>query len=410
MNMPHRGAVCAQMGERALEMNMIAKRRVGGMGAEHWVAGMLALFAGSSACGQSLHWSLRQVIGGPSPRTDFGMVFDSVRGVTVLYGGGSYLGDTWQWDGTAWSQLPVSGPPARNGHAMSYDSTRGVSVMFGGFGSGVGGAANALQDTWEWNGSAWVQRQVTGPSARYAHGMAYDSVRHITVLFGGDAGTGPASDTWEWDGTAWTARGTGGPPGRYNFAMAFDAGRGMTVVFGGVNRSGPGGELVPLGDTWEWNGTAWTQRLITGPAARQWPSMSYDSGRGTVVLFGGRAAGQVFGDTWELSGPGWSRRAIQGPTARAAGGLAYDSRLRLSLVFGGASMSNTLGDIWELGCYGNCDHSTTPPVLNANDFQCFLSGFAAGQAFANCDGSALSPVLNVNDFQCFLNAFAAGCL
>jgi hypothetical protein len=60
-------------------------------------------------------------------------------------------------------------------------------------------------------------------------------------------------------------------------------------------------------------------------------------------------------------------------------------------------------------CYANCDGSSLAPVLNVNDFQCFINNFAAGVGYANCDGSTSSPVLNVNDFQCFLNAFAAGC-
>ena len=60
-------------------------------------------------------------------------------------------------------------------------------------------------------------------------------------------------------------------------------------------------------------------------------------------------------------------------------------------------------------CYANCDQSTAAPILNANDFQCFLNQFAAGESAANCDGSTAEPVLNANDFQCFLNAFAAGC-
>lgn len=60
-------------------------------------------------------------------------------------------------------------------------------------------------------------------------------------------------------------------------------------------------------------------------------------------------------------------------------------------------------------CYANCDGSTAVPVLNANDFNCFLNKFAAGDAFANCDGSTMAPVLNANDFNCFLNRFAAGC-
>jgi hypothetical protein len=28
---------------------------------------------------------------------------------------------------------------------------------------------------------------------------------------------------------------------------------------------------------------------------------------------------------------------------------------------------------------------------------------------ANCDNSTINPVLNVNDFSCFLNQYAAGC-
>ncbi len=60
-------------------------------------------------------------------------------------------------------------------------------------------------------------------------------------------------------------------------------------------------------------------------------------------------------------------------------------------------------------CVGNCDLSTVAPVLNVNDFQCFLNAFAAGDMSANCDSSTSPPILNVNDFSCFLNAFAAGC-
>jgi hypothetical protein len=60
-------------------------------------------------------------------------------------------------------------------------------------------------------------------------------------------------------------------------------------------------------------------------------------------------------------------------------------------------------------CYANCDGSTTPPVLNVNDFTCFLNRYAANDSYANCDGSTVPPVLNVNDFTCFLNRYAQGC-
>jgi len=60
-------------------------------------------------------------------------------------------------------------------------------------------------------------------------------------------------------------------------------------------------------------------------------------------------------------------------------------------------------------CYPNCDHSTAVPILNVQDFSCFLTRFASGDSYANCDGSTAPPVLNVQDFSCFLTKFATGC-
>jgi lysophospholipase L1-like esterase len=69
-------------------------------------------------------------------------------------------------------------------------------------------------------------------------------------------------------------------------------------------------------------------------------------------------------------------------------------------------------------CYANCDGSTTAPILNVEDFSCFINRFAEAQSlpheqqlahYANCDGSTTPPVLNVEDFSCFINRFAAGC-
>jgi len=60
-------------------------------------------------------------------------------------------------------------------------------------------------------------------------------------------------------------------------------------------------------------------------------------------------------------------------------------------------------------CYANCDGSTTSPILNVNDFSCFINRYAGGDSYANCDGSTVAPVLNVNDFLCFQTRFAAGC-
>ena len=91
---------------------------------------------------------------------------------------------------------------------LVYDSARGVLVLFGGFyWNPDTGDIVLLGDTWEYDGVNWVQRSpASNPSARYYHAMAYDSARGVTVLFGGHDTRDRLNDTWEWDGTNWTQR------------------------------------------------------------------------------------------------------------------------------------------------------------------------------------------------------------
>ena len=76
-------------------------------------------------------------------------------------------------------------------------------------------------------------------------------------------------------------------------------------------------------------------------------------------------------------------------------------------------VSNACGSVASPGtqlrvrCWVNCDGNTSSPLLSAEDFQCYLNEFAAGNSYANCDGSTAPPILNINDFCCFLNKYAA---
>jgi hypothetical protein len=101
---------------------------------------------------------------------------------------------------------------------------------------------------------------------------------------------------------------------------------------------------------------------------------------------------------------GWS--AAGSPALYLADGVHYTA-------LGGRTKAATemlLLDSYVVSpCYANCDHSTSAPVLNVNDYTCFLNRFAAGDSRANCDGSTIAPVLNVNDFTCFANRYAVGC-
>jgi hypothetical protein len=125
--------------------------------------------------------------------------------------------------------------------------------------------------------------------------------------------------------------------------------------------------------------------------------------------------------TYIVTGPGsypvdWAQSivVISGVPAATSGRLAF----RYFVENGGptGANSNYIGIdevVYTAGgpapCYANCDSSTTPPILNVNDFICFQGKFAAGDPTANCDESTTPPVLNVNDFICFQGKFAAGC-
>src|SRR5687767_12320479 len=83
-----------------------------------------------------------------------------------------------------WQRSAGPGPQPRGGAAMAYDIGRGRAVLFGGWDN-----ATYFGDTWEWNGVAWTQIQsLVSPSPRWRHAMTYDPGRQRIVLFGGGQG------------------------------------------------------------------------------------------------------------------------------------------------------------------------------------------------------------------------------
>ena len=103
-----------------------------------------------------------------------------MRGRTVLFGGfngTTALADTWEWDGTTWTQRFLGTfPSLRNGHKMVFDSTRQRVLLHGGWES---------TDLWAWNGTGWSSLSQAGfrPSGRSWHGVAYDAPRDRLLLF-----------------------------------------------------------------------------------------------------------------------------------------------------------------------------------------------------------------------------------
>jgi len=254
----------------------------------------------------------------------------------------------------SWRQKhPSNNPPLRNAHAMAYDSARGVTVLFG----GLSGSSD-LNDTWEWNGTDWTQRLPSNnPPARGHHAMVFDSARGVTVLFGGDSNgswTG-RNDTWEWNGSDWTQKfPTNIPPLRYVHSMAYNSTAGVTVLFGGCYGAGS-----YRNDTWEWNGTDWTEKFpANSPSVRNAHSLVYDSVRDVTMTFGGYG-GSWLNETWEYNGTNWTQRyPANSSSARAVYGMTYDSARNATVLFGGWNGSN-FDDTWE---YNGTDWVQINPV------------------------------------------------
>jgi hypothetical protein len=290
------------------------------------------------------------------------MVYDEARKQLLLFGGTGTEGtspsgdrnSTWRWDGTTWTRIATGGPSPRYEAAVTYDATRQRVVLYGGQ-SGAFPNITVLSDTWEWDGSAWTQRSTTGPSARVHQSIAFDRARGKVVLYGGFNSTTVQElrDIWEWDGSSWTQASVSGPPNSIALGPVYDEKTAALYLYsvpqsGGAvtaNRwngstltvaasaappctpdrrqvtalgSNPGGLLFysngcsqvgTTPQTWRWDGSVWTSVTGTQPSSRSNAALAYDRDRNRVVLYGGELQGSPdLADTWEFDGTTWTRR------------------------------------------------------------------------------------------------------
>lgn len=289
---------------------------VAGVGASAQGYSLDSGFVAGSAPAVSARWVLRATNGPPARYAD-AMAYDSVRGVTVLYGGGTVVpgvgyvgfGEVWEWNGEQWRQRTTyyssnawhqgtggywqqnytDTPASRLQHAMAYDSRRGRVVMFGGRGAGPENGDFMFNDTWEWDGIRWHFRTTNGPPAQFDHHMAYDENRGVTICYGGFGAS--AGQVWEWDGIQWTSIApTNGPVTSYYQdagSMIYEATLGQ-VLFG------PSTDGFTSRFFWSWDGQQWTSQgygfsdLLYAPA---YGAMVFDKYRARAFYFGGSQNG-----------------------------------------------------------------------------------------------------------------------
>ncbi|MDE1820463.1 MAG: PKD domain-containing protein [Euryarchaeota archaeon] len=238
-------------------------------------------------------------------------------------------------------------PIAREGPSMVYDAADGYVLLYG----GLQDVSNQEPgDTWTYKAGVWTQlTPTTAPSPRVGAGMAYDAADGYVVLFGGadEHSNNYYADTWEFLGGSWTLLSPStSPSARYFPSMTYDSADGYVLLFGGAVSTS-----VPLGDTWSFVGGQWTNLGTLGPPpSRYTAAMAYDAADGYTIMYGGLSGTTYESDTWEFLGGGWTQLApatSPGKLANIGDMMVWDSSLGSVLLVGGDSgTSSCTSNTW----------------------------------------------------------------
>jgi len=255
------------------------------------------------------------------------------------------LDDTWEWTGSRWLQVfPSHNPPARSGESMVFDSARNRVVIFG----GRQGKLN-LNDTWSFDGNDWTEiKTANAPSVREIAGAAYDSVRDRIVLFGGTHQTystdgrtlteTPLHDTWEFNGTNWTQILTDGPAVT-KAILEYDPIRKQTIMLG-VNAS-----AATVMFAWDPAAATWKSLTPTVlPTCANEGAMTWQTSNNTILYTGGVCAtSSGTEETYEWDGTNWTKIDLTlFAGTYLAPALTFDQDRQVAVLFGGAPPAGQL--------------------------------------------------------------------
>lgn len=361
------------------------------------------------------------------------LVYDEGLG-SSLYVGGRFLPSggfdakgVARWDGTAWHPASAGLELLENGvlTLVVHDAGGGPAIYAGGFFWFTEHGFNGPRYFARWNGQLWepVGGGVFGP---------------LQTLVSHDDGTGPMLYGYgyvlpgsggliitlgRWDGQAW-----------HDLRGSWEGGTGDLIKY----RNGAGDRILYYGGLSDHNGQVtrgvfvwsdddWVPIGITNSSPLV--STVWDDGSGPALYIAGHFStvnGASMPRVASWNGVTWRGAGfVPGSDISVLGGFTDDLG---HVLYAGGTFPNspnphlrfaeyrTCYDV-EL-CYANCDGSTSEPILNVEDFMCFINEFALAHSlpyeqqvasYANCDNSTTAPVLNFDDFTCFINKFAAGC-
>ncbi len=286
----------------------------------------------------------------PAARSSTRLVWNPVKEKVVLFGGSTpadssrrrtFLNDVWEWDTNRWMPVyPANAPQGRSSHAMVWDSVNDRILVFGGIrGFDDKSVALVLDDTVALEGDVWRDLNPPAkPSARQAHGFAFDRVRNRFIIYGGyNENTQAIYDTWEFDGTTWTRIAESGPT-IDNPLMVYDPARNETLLLGVTNDAVVADRKTEM---YKRSGDGWTKVELAAeklPKCTSFGALVYEELFTRVVFQGGgcQGAGAV-AESWVWHGTEWSQLMPRSTPGAVTGfGMANEPTRKKSILFGGA--------------------------------------------------------------------------
>lgn len=151
------------------------------------------------------------------------------------------LAGMWSWDGSEWTSEPLTSeelPPLRSATAIAYDPLSNNVVLYGGcqYDATFAPLRVGSDDTWIWDGTSWTQPPLTvRPPPRTGGKLAWNLARQRLEMFGGASTFQTKSDVWEWNGNAseWKRVAIVGPETSGHELVSLPDGTGVAVIGGG---------------------------------------------------------------------------------------------------------------------------------------------------------------------------------
>jgi len=370
-------------------------------------------------------WTELQPIGSPPPRSAHSMAYDPMSGKTVLVGGDSpaiynWRADSWSYDPAAnnWTMGTLKAPSTRSATMIGYDSDAGEVLLFGGWDRGI----TDCGDTWSYNVSQarWTllspkraceqQNLRSGYQWSGGHAMAYDEGRKEMVLYNPQGKDPPETFAFNRSTNTWTNLSAGSPPPVGGTPVIYHRASRRILAFEDGNlyaylrpsnkwsqissATGPTQNWIPIvelettgellaqtegGETWTYNFTRdeWTELSLAEKPSDRWGfSLTYDSSRDEVLLYGGmRISFGVQNDTWrfDVKAGAWQQLAPDQSLPGLFGHkTVYIRNERETMLFGGSDAQYGLNrDIWtvnRLRFTGSGNYTSPAIELNGTAF------------------------------------------